>query len=1354
MAKWAFGCLGRVLFLGVVLVGCSPPEDRKEPVTEKKSALVINLFTPYVTYPTGSRAEAVAIGDLDGDGRIDAAIVTGTSSDLANDHMLDVFLQASDGTFRPMLQYVLNAPSPRSLDIGDVNGDGRADVVVGNPNGAASSVDVLLQNASGTLDAAVSYAAANADQVKIGDFNGDGRMDVAGLIAGSGGDGLDVLLQTPTGTLAAPVTYHVAHGLGGDLDAGDVNGDGRTDLVVSPGLSVLLQNTDGTMAAPVTYSAGGGATLAGSAVGDSTDDGRADVVVSYNGSPTGAFIARLLQNGQGTLAPAVTYGTAGNPGPLVVADVDPDGRKDILVLHKNSGQLGVYQQGPGGGLVLVDDTVGSSTPYERRSPIPITADYGPQALAVGDINNDGFPDVLIADRDHGLVVLRHTTDRAPTVAITAPTPGIYPAGQPINVTWTASTDATGFGLLVSFNGGASYGSMPSCSFLPATARNCTWAAPSAAATGVRILVQAWSAAGTEWTETIVDLVIPSVSVTAPVANASWSVGAPATITWSSNLPPSATVRVELTRDFGITFETLAAAAPNTGSFTWTVTGPVTSWARVRVTLNSASSTSGVFSINLLTVTSPVAGAPVYIGQPMTITWTSNLAFPTSVRIELSLDGGTSWGTMANSVPDTGTFTIPLVAAPPTTNARVRVTTLGQVTVTGTSGAFTLVTSVLTVTSPVAGASAFVGAPLALTWTHNYPANGSMRVELSRDGGGTYTTLAASAPDTGNFAWTVTGPATANARLRLTAAGSTPLLVAQSGTFAIVAPAVTVTGPGAGATAFTGAPVTITWTHNLPGAATALIELSRDGGASFETLAAAAPNTGSFAWTASGPDTATALARVTLNGPPTVSGTSGAFAIVTPMVAVTGPSGGASAFAGTPVAITWTHNMAGVATALIELSRDGGASFETLADAAPNTGNFAWIASGPDTATALVRVTLNGPPAVSGASGLFGIVSPMLSVGSPAAGASYFAGSAQTITWSTNLPANATMLVELSRDGGGTFETLATAAPNTGSFAWTVTGPPSATARVRVSSSDPVAASATSGVFGIVSAGLTVTGPAAGASWLVGTSQAITWTTNLPASDTVRVELSRDGGSTYTVLAASAPNTGSFAWTATTPAATSAVVRVTGNGAVSASGVSGVFAIASATLTVTAPGTGAAWAIGTAQAITWSSNLPPTGTVKVELSRNNGTSYTVLAASAPNSGSFAWTVTSPATTTARVRVSSNGTPAASAVSATFSLVAATVTVTSPNTLVTWLVGSVHAVTWTHNVGTAARFKIEVSRNSGSTWSLITASAAPGGATSGSYNWTVASPKSDTCRIRVTWTGNTAVNDASNTNFRIR
>lgn len=135
--------------------------------------------------------------------------------------------------------------------------------------------------------------------------------------------------------------------------------------------------------------------------------------------------------------------------------------------------------------------------------------------------------------------------------------------------------------------------------------------------------------------------------------------------------------------------------------------------------------------------------------------------------------------------------------------------------------------------------------------------------------------------------------------------------------------------------------------------------------------------------------------------------------------------------------------------------------------------------------------------------------------------------------------------------------------------------------------------------------------------------------------------------------------------------------------------------------------------------------------------------------APNHGSFAWTATGPASTTAKVRVSANGFSATS-VSGTFSLVAASITVTSPNTAVTWTVGTVHAITWNHNLGASAQFKIEVSRSG--VWSVITPAVTGGGATTGTYQWTVAAPRTSTARIRVTWTGGTA-NDSSDVAFRI-
>ena len=96
----------------------------------------------------------------------------------------------------------------------------------------------------------------------------------------------------------------------------------------------------------------------------------------------------------------------------------------------------------------------------------------------------------------------------------------------------------------------------------------------------------------------------------------------------------------------------------------------------------------------------------------------------------------------------------------------------------------------------------------------------------------------------------------------------------------------------------------------------------------------------------------------------------------------------------------------------------------------------------------------------------------------------------------------------------------------------------------------------------------------------------------------------------------------------------------------------------------------------------------------------------------------------------------------------------VTVTSPKSAVRWTAGSTHAITWNHNLSTASAVKIEVSRNGGTTWSVISGSVPNSGAKAGSYNWTVSGPSTSTARIRVTWTTNTAVNDRGNGNFTIQ
>ena len=124
------------------------------------------LFQPYVATSVGSWPEAVAVGDLNGDLRNDVALVTSFYFDPVNDYCLFVFLQDSNGGLLPPVRYPIGQ-EPASVDIGDLNDDGRADVLVGRKDNGFS---VLYQDAAGGLGAPVTYPTTQGLKVRIGDF--------------------------------------------------------------------------------------------------------------------------------------------------------------------------------------------------------------------------------------------------------------------------------------------------------------------------------------------------------------------------------------------------------------------------------------------------------------------------------------------------------------------------------------------------------------------------------------------------------------------------------------------------------------------------------------------------------------------------------------------------------------------------------------------------------------------------------------------------------------------------------------------------------------------------------------------------------------------------------------------------------------------------------------------------------------------------------------------------------------------------------------------------------------------------------------------------------------------------------
>jgi hypothetical protein len=289
--------------------------------------------------------------------------------------------------------------------------------------------------------------------------------------------------------------------------------------------------------------------------------------------------------------------------------------------------------------------------------------------------------------------------------------------------------------------------------------------------------------------------------------------------------------------------------------------------------------------------------------------------------------------------------------------------------------------------------------------------------------------------------------------------------------------------------------------------------------------------------------------------------------------------------------------------------------------------------------------------------------------------------------------------------------------------------------------------------------VTVTAPNGGAI-TAGFATTITWT----ASDNgvlagFDVLFSTNGGGSYNAVPGCSGLAGSAtscAWASPGPASADARIRVVGRDASNNNGVGeSAFTIANASITVTSPNTNVNWAVGSLRTLTWNHNLGAGQNVKIEISRNGGSTWTTIIASTPNTGSYNWTVTGGTTTTARIRVSWTTTPTVNDASdVNFTIATGLITVTVPNTAVTWGIGTSQTITWTHNLGPSSNVKLEVSRNAGNNYSLIVASVPNTDGTSGSYTWTVTGPATVQARIQVTWTGNLAVHDRSDVNFIIQ
>jgi len=317
-----------------------------------------------------SNVSGVAVGDLNSDGRLDIVAANEDSSTVS------VVLNPSGDTFGPSVPFTryTTGAAPNSVALGDLDGDGDLDMVTADFDG--HTVSVFFNQGDGTFESPTTYQETNPALVALGDLDGDGNLDM--VIARS--SQTSVRLNQGDGTFGPRTTYS-SDNRAWSVALGDLDGDGDLDMVVgnygSSSIWVRLNNGDGSFGAQTSYSVGNYPRHL--ALGDLDGDGNLDMVVAHGFNAN--YVTVLPGGGDGTFGDATTYTAAIWPKTVALGDLDGDGDLD-LVVGPSAGQFAV----------LINNGNGQ---FSQAVTYPT---YGSQAnaVALGDMDGDGDLDVVVA----------------------------------------------------------------------------------------------------------------------------------------------------------------------------------------------------------------------------------------------------------------------------------------------------------------------------------------------------------------------------------------------------------------------------------------------------------------------------------------------------------------------------------------------------------------------------------------------------------------------------------------------------------------------------------------------------------------------------------------------------------------------------------------------------------------------------------------------------------------------------------------------------------------------------------------------------------------------------------------------
>jgi FG-GAP-like repeat/FG-GAP repeat len=331
----------------------------------------------------------VCAADVNGDGKVD--LIYGSHNGAATS-ALAVLTNNGSGGFATSVTYGLGRPDDHGMLIGsliclttaDVNGDGMVDLIYGSSDG----LTVLTNNGTGSFATSGTYGLGSLlglpayasgrvpSCLTTADVNGDGKVD---LICGDQ-DGLTVLTNNGSGGFVIASLFK--GNFPTSICAADVNGDGRMDLICAHqgefNLTVLTNDGSGGFVLTSTLKIHYPTCLCAA---DVNGDGKVDLI---SGSQIDGALTVLTNNGNGGFVFASTLPVKTGPVSVIAADINGDGKVDLISANFNSSTLSILMNNGSGD-------------FARASTVTLKENSNPQSVCAADVNGDGKLDLITAN---------------------------------------------------------------------------------------------------------------------------------------------------------------------------------------------------------------------------------------------------------------------------------------------------------------------------------------------------------------------------------------------------------------------------------------------------------------------------------------------------------------------------------------------------------------------------------------------------------------------------------------------------------------------------------------------------------------------------------------------------------------------------------------------------------------------------------------------------------------------------------------------------------------------------------------------------------------------------------------------